>query len=428
MKHRLAIELEDRLRYSRIVRVALCRWKLATAPAAKGDDPQSLARAIDHLCLAARLAASPRQLLGVEARITPLAERLGSRSIDWREFEPEADSRRIQKAAVLKPFVGEREKGVVFVSFESQWVRLLANCDVREFTRRYTLVVSPVWASPHGLVNYVLPRQVTDYVVSIISDPKDREAIPRLSGNYVMVPLLCSNWVNPACFQPAPFGRKDIDILMVANFGKYKRHHALFKALREMPRSLKVVLVGQRNGSRTREALLAEAAAYGVEDRIQLRQSLPEAELFDTMARAKISLILSQREGSCVAVVESMFAGTPVGLFAGAEVGSRQFLNPATGRFLQQGNLAGQLMQFLADAPTFQPRRWVEANRVDCLSSSATLNAALKQAAISHGHEWTQDIAPLHWRPDPLLVRPADRERLIPAHADIQSRFGIQIG
>ena len=26
---------------------------------------------------------------------------------------------------------------------------------------------------------------------------------------------------------------------MVANFGKYKRHHTLFKALREMPRSLK---------------------------------------------------------------------------------------------------------------------------------------------------------------------------------------------
>lgn len=428
MKHRLAIELEDRLRYSRVVRGALCRWKLATAPAANGDDPQSLARAIDHLCLAARLAASPGQLLGVEARIAPLAERLGSRRIDWKEFEPEADSRRIQKAAVLKPFVGEREKGVVFVSFESQWVRLLANCDVREFTRRYTLVVSPVWASPHGLVNYALPRQVTDYVVSIISDPKDREAIPRLSGNYVTVPLLCSNWVNPACFQPVPFGRKDIDILMVANFGKYKRHHALFKALREMPRSLKVVLVGQRNGSRTREALLAEAAAYGVEDRIQLRQSVPEAELFDTLARAKISLILSMREGSCVAVVESMFAGTPVGLFAGAEVGSRQFLNPATGRFLQPGNLARQLMQFLADASTFQPRRWVEANGVDCLSSSATLNAALKQAAISHGHEWTQDIAPLHWRPDPLLVHPADRERLIPAHEDIQSRFGIQIG
>ncbi len=428
MKPRLAIELEDRLRYNRAVRWALCRWKLATVPAVNGDDPQSLARAIDHLCLAARLSTSPQQLLGVEARIAPLVERLGDRRIDWKEFEPEAGSRRIQKAAILKPFVSERERGVVFISFESQWVRLLANCDVREFTRRYTLVLSPVWASPHGLVNYVLPRQVTDYVVSIISDPQDREAIPRLAGNYVMVPLLCSNWVNPACFDPVPYERKDIDIVMVANFGKYKRHHTLFKALREMPRSLKVVLIGQHNGARTREVLLAEAAAYGVADRFELRQSVTDAELFSALARAKISLIHSLREGSCVAVVESMFAGTPVGLFADAEVGSRQFLNAATGRFLQPGNLARQLMQFLADAPQFQPRQWVEANRVDCHSSSATLNAALREAAIAHGHAWTQDIAPLHWRPDPQLVQPADRERLQPAYADIQSRFGLQIG
>ena len=428
MKHRSTIELEDRLRYSRTIRWALCRWKLATVPAVNGDDPQSLARAIDHLCLAARLSTSPRQLLGVEARITPLAERLGARRIDWKEFEPDAEGRRIQKAAVLKPFISEREKGVVFISFESQWIRLLANCDLREFTRRYTLVVSPVWASPHGLVNYVLPRQVTDYVVSIISDPKDREAIPRLASNYVTVPLLCSNWVNPIYYQPVPFERKDIDIVMVANFGKYKRHHTLFKALRELPRSLKVVLIGQHNGARTREVLLGEAAAYGVADRFELRQSVTDAELFSALARAKISLILSLREGSCVAVVESMFAGTPVGLFAEAEVGSRQFINAATGRFLQPGQLAGQLRQFLADAPQFQPRQWVEANRVDCLSSSATLNNALKQAALAHGHEWTQDIAPLHWRPDPLLVNAVDRERLQPAYADIQARFGLQIG
>ena len=428
MKNRFAIELEDRLRYSDLVRWALCQWKLATVPRIDTADPQSIARGIDHLCAAARLATNKKLLLDAEAEIGKLVKRLDRRPIRWKEFEPGADNRRVEKAVVLKPWISERERGVVFISFEYQWVRLVANCDVREFTKRYTLVVSPVWASPHALVNYLLPAYVEDYLVSIISDPNDRDTIPRMAPNYVMVPLLCSNWVNPSYYKPVPSETKDIDILMLANFGKYKRHHTLFKALRDLPRSLKVVLIGQHNGNRTRDVLLAEAAAYGVADRFELRQNVPDQELFDSLARAKTSLILSLREGSCVAIVESMFANTPVGMFADAEVGSRQFINPATGRFLQHGNLAAQLAQFLADAPSFTPRKWVEDHKVDCFGSSATLNTALKDAALDHGQGWTQDIATFHWRPDPQLVYPADRERMKPAYADIKSRFGIEIG
>jgi glycosyltransferase involved in cell wall biosynthesis len=84
---------------------------------------------------------------------------------------------------------------------------------------------------------------------------------------------------------------------MLANFGKYKRHFALFKALRDMPRSVKVVCIGQHNDKRTREVLLAEAAAYGVADRFELKENAPDAVVFDCMARAKVNLIMSKREG-----------------------------------------------------------------------------------------------------------------------------------
>ena len=42
-------------------------------------------------------------------------------------------------------------------------------------------------------------------------------------------------------FQPRPFTAKDIDIVVVANFGQFKRHHALFQALREWPASLRAL-------------------------------------------------------------------------------------------------------------------------------------------------------------------------------------------
>ncbi len=422
------IELEDRLRYSAAVRWSLCQFKLVTAPRPDPADPQTIARAVAHLCDAARLATNKPLLLEIEREIGRLVKLLDGRKIYWREFEPGAQNNRVEKAVVLKPFVSEREKGAVYISFEYQWVRLVANCDVGEFTKRYTLILSPVWATPHALVNYVLPAVANGPVISHLSDPNDAEVIPRQSSNYVTVPLLCSSWVNPAFYKPVPFEKKDIDIVMLANFGKYKRHFTLFKALRDMPKSLKVVLIGQHNGKRTRDVLLAEAAAYGVVDRIELRQNVSDAELFDTLARAKISLILSLREGSCVAIVESMFAGTPVGMFADAEVGSRQFINSQTGRFLLHKDLASQLMDFIASSRNFSPRKWVEENQIHCHGSSAKLNAAVKQAMLAAGQQWTVDLAPFHWRPDPLLLSEADKQRMKPSYDDIRKRFGIEIG
>ena len=37
---------------------------------------------------------------------------------------------------------------------------------------------------------------------------------------------------------------------MLANFGEYKRHWELFKAMRRMPKDLKIVLIGTHNGNR----------------------------------------------------------------------------------------------------------------------------------------------------------------------------------
>ncbi len=422
------IELEDRLRYSRAVRWALCQFLLVRQRRPDPTNPQSLARLISRLSEAARLATHEAQLLEIEGEIGRLVGMLCGRRINWAEFEPSAATKRLDYGVALKPFISPREKGAVYMAFEYQWPRLLANCDPREFTKRYTLILSPVWATPHALVNYVLPSVCDPPVISHLSDPNDAAVIPRQSPNYVTVPLLCSSWVNPAFYKPVPFAKKDFDIVMLANFGKYKRHFALFKALRDLPRSLKVVLLGQHNGNRTRQVLLAEAAAYGVADRFDLREGVPDAELFDTLARAKISLILSLREGSCVAIVESMFADTPVGMFADAEVGSRQFINSQTGRFLQHKDLAGQLLDFLANAHTYTPRKWVEENKVDCHGSSATLNAAVKKAMLATGQEWTVDLAPMHWRPNPQLLNAADRDRLQATNDDIRQRFGIELG
>jgi glycosyltransferase involved in cell wall biosynthesis len=195
-----------------------------------------------------------------------------------------------------------------------------------------------------------------------------------------------------------------------------------------MPASTRVLVIGHPNGPRTAAHIMAEAARYGVQHRFALHSRASDAEVFDAFRRAKTSLILSRREGSCVAIVESMFSGTPVGILEDAEIGSRVYINAATGRFLAHRNLAAQLTDFIATAHRYRPREWVLDNGVSCFSSTQVLNDRLRRHALENGQEWTLDIAPLQWRPNPTLVDARDGERLRPAYEDIRARFGVGIG
>lgn len=422
----LRIEVEDWLRYSPLVRAVLARRHFQKGLRLPINSPEQIVRAIDRLCAAARLAVSQEQVIPIEQEIRRRVGLLGKARFDWKILEPSANSRAIEKAVVLKAPVGEREKGVVYISFEYQWIRLLQNCDLEAFSRQYDLVVAPVWACPYSPVDFILPAVFPGRVFTHLSDPNDAQVLPRLSEKYTVVPLYCSSWVNPELYRPMPFEQKDVDILMLANFGKYKRHHRLFSALRTMPRSVRVLLIGHRNGNRTTDTILQEARAYGVSDRFELRSGIPDEEVLHALARSKISLILSRREGSCVAVVESLFANTPVGLYADAEVGSRVFINSETGRLLQHENLADQLMDFLEHAREYNPRRWAMERQISCHGSSATLNRIVKETSLAAGQEWTQDLAPFHWRPDPQLIHEADRQRIRPCYEEIKQRFGLE--
>ena len=139
------------------------------------------------------------------------------------------------KAAVIKPWVSPQEKGVVFFSFEDQWLKLLRYAPLHAFAERYDVVVAPTWSPPHHLVNFVFPKAFAGPVFCLISNWKDLEHFPRFAANYVMVPLFASSWVNPVFYKPVPFDQKNIDFIMVANFGTYKRHHVLFKARATCP-------------------------------------------------------------------------------------------------------------------------------------------------------------------------------------------------
>ena len=281
---RFALEAEDRLRYHRLARSVLSRYNLWRAGAADGDGQDALVRSIKRCCAAARLAGSDEVEARIQARIVELVRRLVSRPF-VTAILGEGNAVPIFRTAILKPCLGPREKGVVFISFESEWVKLLQLADLGKFAEQYTLVIAPS-SSPHNPINYVFPAVYPAPLFSLISNPKEQEVLPRISQNLIVVPLYASCWVNPERFQPLPRCRRAFDLIMVANWGKPKRHQVLFSALRKMPKGLKVLLIGQDQDGRSAETILEVARWYGVQNRLTMRTNQRHAEVASALCQS----------------------------------------------------------------------------------------------------------------------------------------------
>lgn len=426
---RRAIEWEDALRYCTLVRegAGIYRWYLRRPPA--GTRPDELAASIHALCAAARRLRNPDTVAAVREEIIRRVKSLDPFQVDWSRFAPKIDDRSIAKAAILKRRVGLHERGVIYIGFEAHWIKLLRHLDkstLAKFEDRYSVVVAPS-SNPHNVINYVFPTAFRRPVWSLINHAEDRETIAKVSANYRVVPLYTSHWVNPELFEPRPRSERDIDIIMVAGFGKVKRHHLLFQALRSMPKAVRAQIVGQDQDGRTEDTIRGMARSYGVADRVTLVANAKYQAVIASLCRARVSVLLSVNEGSSVIVSESLFADTPMAIFEHASNGSRAFINESTGVFLRESDLGGQLMRFLDTADSFAPRRWA-LDQISCFNSTATLNGLLKQHAIESGESWTEDIVPVCWCPDVRLARREDALRLATEWAEIRHRFGLEIG
>lgn len=421
------IQAEDFLRYNPHVRNTLAQLKLfrstRSIPVGTGDAVDRL----HELCAVARMASDNTLVLEAEEHIHTVLAKIDPGVIPWGKLLPDPESRRITKGIILKPYVSPREKGVVYVSFENQMARMALASDLATFASRYTLVTAPSWCPPHSVYTYLFPLVYPDTIHSGISNTRDLVLFPRISRKYRMVPLYASNWVDPRELKPVPQAEKNIDIFMLANFAKYKRHHAFFRALRDVPPHFRVVLNGQSEPGRSRETILNEAGAFGVRDRFVLRENVSDQELHDNLVHAKTTVILSMREGSCVAVVEAMMANTPVGMLHDAEIGSKVFITPQSGKLLQHDDLGQQLTAFVTASDTYQPREWALNSGIDCVQSSNRLNTALREWAMERGDDWTRDIATLRWRPNPAYYNADDAPLMRDAYDDIAT-LGLQVG
>ena len=418
--------LNEALRYSHALRhghghVLWARSRLARSPAEH----------LSRLCSAYAQLGPGVARQSISAELSPWID--GPRAGIWREKligrERHASAIKalghgfVSRTVMVKAPGDNGEKGVLITYFEYNFQRLLDGiADYREFSDRYSVIYSTSWSptSYHLLANLLAETPGPVFVQAC-----NYEEVPGLNAFHPRVRCLATlpcDWLQPDLYQPRPFAERDIDILVVSNWAPFKRHWALFNALRDLPENLRIVCVGQPEVGHSVKTLQAMQRLLGARQEIEFLQSIPIEQVTDLQCRAKVSAIFSRREGCCVAATESLMAGAALALVKGACIGPLAYVNERTGFTLDDHRLAEGLRTALAHAHERRPREYA-IERLSCEVSARKLNNLLKREASAEGRPWTRDIHTPFWRPYPRLLEPAAKTELQPAYDELHRRY-----
>lgn len=414
---RLRLAAWDRLKYSHLAEDAATLAFLLRARLARDAATAAACLARVH-----GLAHAPRLRALVAARLRPWLDPDSAKlweTVAARRHPQAAASRRLLRSRILRA-PGEGRRGVLFVAFERNLLPLLQLPRRERLFAEYEIFCAPSWSPPDYAPLWAAALALAPRPLYVgISHPRDLAEIPELPTGLVPVPIQAGDWIDPDCYFPRPHAQRRIDILMLANWRAGKRHWLLFRALRQMPPGLRVVLLGQDGGGRTLADVRREARWFGVEKRLEFVDNLEPAAVSALQDDSRINLIFSWREGSCAAVTEALFADCPVGMFAGARIGTSAYINAATGRLLRDdASLPGQLAAFLERSASFTPRAWA-LEHIACDRSLARLAAALDPGAAG-------GLAPLCWRPYPVYRQGWNSQALAGEYARLQREYGLE--
>jgi glycosyltransferase involved in cell wall biosynthesis len=421
---RALLRSKDALKYSSLAEKLLLTGMLLRARFVASKPKQ-----VNLLTRAYRLAKGPRERNSIRKRLAPYLD--GASNLIWRENRicwphyPQAVSQpHLNRSNILKAPQAGGEKGVMILVHEYNWLRLLANeKNVRDLDQQYHFILSTSWSPTDYALLALALQSLRGTIFVQVCHHGEIPMIEQFSPRLKCLPVLLCDWLDPACYPYKPYHEREIDILMVANWAPFKRHWQFFEALRTMPRDLRITMIGMPEGPYTLARVRDQAALFGVKQQIEFVESIPIAEVARYQRNSKMAIILSRREGCCMAVVESLFADSPVAMLAGAHVGPVAYINKQTGVLLKSGGMGRQLQHFLDTAESCRARAWV-TEHISCFQSYQKLNTLMRNHSEQQGLPWTKDLKmPCWWDLHPMLVNRADREEMRPVYEDLHKQY-----
>ena len=330
------------------------------------------------------------------------------------------------RALVMKSARGS-ERGVLVLDYSYIFPIFAALYDIDAVARRYQIVLEPSW---RGICTAdVLSYTTFDFPVLVESiEPRDIAFIDALRGNLSTIPISANWWIDHRLVKPIPNQTKDIDVVMIASWSALKRHWRLFRtlaALRRRGRRLRTALVGYA-GDMTRADIEAEAKYFGVADQIQLFEKLPLDEVGRLLARSKVHLLWSRKEGANRAIIEAMLADVPVVVRRGLSYGyAYPYINRHTGCFADEHELGDVLLETIESREQFRPREWVMTH-MTCQRATAELEDAVRRIGQARGEPWTTGLTVKVSRLDTQAYwDPSDAEQFADDYAFLRSAIRL---
>jgi glycosyltransferase involved in cell wall biosynthesis len=326
---------------------------------------------------------------------------------------PDSPAARPGDLLVLKahdPATGE--PGVLLVTYHDAIGFLPQVFDLAALASRYVLVLEPsTWGYMDERFLPYLGADL-DVVVEAQSRP-DFEFVAGLASNLAPSRLGAGDWVDPALFAPRPGTARAIDVAMVAAWDPLKRHRLLLDVLarlRARGRRLATALVGYAwTWDRAKVERLVRRR--GLADQVTFHEKVPHPEVARILADARVSLLLSKREGANRAIYESWFCDTPTVVYRHHRgVNLDHAGEPKAGLLADDGELERALLDVVDGTRAFAPRAWA-LEHTGCHVALARLEAECRALALRRGRPWTRGLAARHAGG---YLHEADRLRLAP--------------
>ena len=307
----------------------------------------------------------------------------------------------------------DQERGMLILDYSYTFPIFARHFDLARVASRYDIVLEPSWSGYCDLD--ILSYSKFDFPVFVESaEPRDTDLISRMRSNLVPVPLAANWWVDHRVMRPLPDVSKDIDLIYVAAWARYKRHDQLLNALSRLKRrgeQFRVLLAGYPRDM-TKDDIFALVKAFSLQSVVEIHEKLTPEQVNLALNRSKASILWSRREGFNRAIIESLFAGTPCILRSGFNYGhTYSFVNPRTGVLSTEAGLPDTLNQMRDTYQNYAPREWAMEN-MTCQLATRILGATIRRVAERRGDAWTAEpvvkVGFLNWS---SYWDPADRDR-----------------
>jgi glycosyltransferase involved in cell wall biosynthesis len=304
------------------------------------------------------------------------------------------DQTSLNRSIIVKPYISNNEKGILIVSFETELFKLIKLINFKEIVKRYNVVFMPTWQpfySPEIFL-YIINTERPLYIMPSSFD--ENKIVKKFNGKIRYLPFHAASWVNHNKYSEKL--KKDNDLLMVANFGKHKRHWLLFQAMSKMPNDVKACIIGVPTSDRKKENLIKEAKLFGIYDKVKIIERATNDELLSMLLRSKLFCALTYREGSYVSVAEAIISDTPVAMFSNAYIGTKAYINQKTGEFLSpKKDLSKQLVSILKNHSKYSPREWGIKN-ISAEINSKKFSKIMLEYSIKDKEQWTNGLESIY--------------------------------